>query len=59
MVGAVPRTAHGFLWTFDGATDRLREVSIKARATCPLCGPKRSLVTIDEARYEGPVCDAR
>lgn len=56
ILGAVQRPPFGVLWTFDGATDRLRTVAVRRREACPLCGPKRSLVTIDEARYEGPDC---
>lgn len=56
ILGIVERPAHGFLYTFDAAIDRLRAVPVRARADCPLCGDKPSLVTIDESRYEGPVC---
>jgi len=59
ILGVVRRPAFGALWTFDGATDRLRTVPVRRRDACPLCGPKRSLVTIDEARYEGPDCSSR
>lgn len=58
ILGLVSRPAYGFLYTFDAATDRLRTVAVRARADCPLCGDKPSLVTIDEARYEGPVCSS-
>ncbi|MFO0616652.1 MAG: HesA/MoeB/ThiF family protein [Polyangiaceae bacterium] len=58
VLGLVARPAFGVLWTFDGARDRLREVPIRPRPSCPLCGDKRSLVSIDEARYEGPDCSA-
>jgi adenylyltransferase/sulfurtransferase len=41
----------GLLWTLDGKTDRLRQVTVRAREDCVLCGPRRSIVNVDEARY--------
>lgn len=47
---------YGFIHTFDGRTDRLRTVAVKARPTCPLCGESPTVVDLDEARYVAPSC---
>jgi molybdopterin/thiamine biosynthesis adenylyltransferase len=41
----------GQLWTLDGKTDQLRQVVVQAREDCALCGPRRSIVNVEEARY--------
>lgn len=56
VLGRVARPAFGAVWTFDGAADRLRSIPVRARPGCPLCGEQPTLVSIDEARYEGPAC---
>jgi molybdopterin/thiamine biosynthesis adenylyltransferase len=45
------RACEGQLWTLDGKTDRLREMRVHPRASCALCGPRRSIVNVDESRY--------
>ncbi len=51
-------SAFGSLYTYDGATDRLRRVAAAARPDCPLCGASPSLLDIDEERYLTPSCAA-
>jgi len=48
----------GHVATFDGRRDELRLVEVARRASCPLCGPHRSIFTLDEARYLGAICTA-
>lgn len=43
--------------TFDGLGDRLRQVSVRARADCALCGAAPQLLTLDPERYMPPTCD--
>lgn len=45
---------HGTLFSYDGKTDRLREVAVSARADCPLCGTSRRISEIQESRYIAP-----
>ncbi len=45
------RAPAGQLWTLDGKTDQLRQVIVPAREDCALCGPRRSIVNVEEARY--------
>jgi molybdopterin/thiamine biosynthesis adenylyltransferase len=45
------RAPAGLLWTLDGKTDQLRQVIVPARDDCALCGPRRSIVNVVEARY--------
>ena len=51
-------SAFGSLYTYDGATDRLRNVTAAARPDCPLCGRSPSLLDIREDRYITPSCAA-
>lgn len=51
-------SAFGALYTYDGASDRLRRVNAAARPDCALCGQSPSLLDIDEARYITPSCAA-
>jgi molybdopterin/thiamine biosynthesis adenylyltransferase len=39
------------LWTLDGKTDNLRQVSVQARPGCALCGSEPSIHEIEESRY--------
>jgi molybdopterin/thiamine biosynthesis adenylyltransferase len=50
--------AFGALYTYDGQTDRLRQVPAASRSNCPLCGSSPSISQIDEARYTTPSCAA-
>lgn len=50
--------AEGRVHTYDGLTDRLRQVEVAPRRDCPLCGPARSIFGIDETRYTGAICAA-
>ncbi len=46
----------GFIFTYDGRADRLRNVAVRARADCMLCGHDSTLTELDESRYAGPIC---
>ncbi|HEU5073127.1 MAG TPA: HesA/MoeB/ThiF family protein [Polyangiaceae bacterium] len=46
----------GSIFTYDGKLDRLRRVAVTDRGDCPLCGPRPSIVDINEARYLAPNC---
>jgi len=48
----------GSLYTYDGRSDRLRQVTAAARTDCPLCGSSPSVLEIDESRYVTPSCAA-
>ncbi len=48
----------GTLFSYDGLTDRLREVPVAARRSCPLCGPTATISAIDELCYTAPDCFA-
>lgn len=48
----------GQLHSYDGQRDRLRAHAVRPRATCPLCGPERSLFDIEEGRYFETTCAA-
>jgi molybdopterin/thiamine biosynthesis adenylyltransferase len=48
----------GTIASYDGKTDRAREVRVGARAECALCGARRSIDSIDHARYTAPSCAA-
>lgn len=41
----------GSIVTFDGERDALREVAVRARNTCDLCGVARSIRDVDPLRY--------
>jgi molybdopterin/thiamine biosynthesis adenylyltransferase len=44
-------SARGVLFTYDGKSDHLREVSIPARPNCALCGENPSIFGVEESRY--------
>jgi molybdopterin/thiamine biosynthesis adenylyltransferase len=46
------------LYTYDGQSDRLRQVKPTRRADCPLCGASASILDIEESRYTTPSCAA-
>ncbi len=48
----------GSLVSYDGKTDRAREVSLATRRNCPLCGPDPQIQTITYERYTAPSCAA-
>jgi adenylyltransferase/sulfurtransferase len=50
------RSATGHIVTYDGLTDRLREVAVARRADCPLCGDRPTIGAIDVSRYMSEVC---
>ncbi len=56
LCGDVSRA--GSIFTYDGRSDRLRRVPISARPDCPLCGQRKSIFDINEARYLAPSCAA-
>jgi molybdopterin/thiamine biosynthesis adenylyltransferase len=43
------------VYTFQGRTAELRPVSVRARATCPLCGPNPRIHSITEELYASPL----
>ncbi len=47
----------GSITAFDGRRNRLRQVAVPARASCPLCATG-SISEIDETRYTAPSCAA-
>ena len=51
-------TGQGTLYTYDGRRDLLREVEVRARAGCNLCGQERKIHDIQESRYTNPSCAA-
>jgi molybdopterin/thiamine biosynthesis adenylyltransferase len=48
LLGA-PR--YGTLFSYDGLKDRLRDIPVTARPSCPLCGPAATISAIDELCY--------
>jgi adenylyltransferase/sulfurtransferase len=48
----------GSIVTFDGRRDVLREVPVRARRACPLCGDARTLRDLDPERYRPRACVA-
>jgi molybdopterin/thiamine biosynthesis adenylyltransferase len=50
--------AFGQLYTYDGQSDRLRQVAVPARAACPLCGQAPTISQIVESNYTLPSCAA-
>ena len=42
--------------TFDGRSDRLREVVVRARPDCPLCGERPTIGSIEAERYVAETC---
>jgi adenylyltransferase/sulfurtransferase len=51
---AADASVAGRLISYDGLSDRLREVSIPPRDGCSLCGLERSIGDIEESRYIAP-----
>ena len=49
------RTAVGTIVTYDGLTDRLRQIEVHPRANCALCGAEATIGTIDARRYTNAV----
>lgn len=47
----------GSIVTFDGLRDRLREVRVKARLDCALCGSKSTIRGLDARRYSARACE--
>lgn len=50
--------AFGHIVTFDGLSDRLREVQVAGRSDCPLCAEGATIGAIDASRYMGAACAA-
>lgn len=44
--------------TYDGRTDALRRVPVRARRDCPLCGEVRTIRALDASRYVPAACHA-
>lgn len=51
-------TAAGVITTYDGLRTALRDVPVRPRPDCPLCGDAPEIRAIDPARYAGPACAA-
>jgi molybdopterin/thiamine biosynthesis adenylyltransferase len=43
---------------YDGKRDRVREVRVPPRNSCPTCGEQRAIFDVEEQRYTGKVCAA-
>lgn len=52
------RPTYGVIFTYDGKSDSLREVTVSARAACPLCGGNPTIFDTEESRYTAPSCAA-
>ena len=50
------RSAAGVITTYDGLRSILRDVVVRPRADCPLCGETPSISALDASRYDGPAC---
>lgn len=50
--------AAGVITTYDGLRSALRDVVVKPRRDCPLCGDSPAISTLDGTRYAGPACSA-
>ena len=48
--------AAGVITTYDGLRSVLRDVVVRPRSDCPLCGETPSISALDASRYEGPAC---
>jgi adenylyltransferase/sulfurtransferase len=51
-------TAFAHVYSYDGQSDRLRQVAVASRGDCALCGSEPSIREITEARYTTPSCAA-
>jgi adenylyltransferase/sulfurtransferase len=51
------RSPFGRIATYDGLSDRLRIVPVRARAGCALCGEMSTIATLDASRYVTTACD--
>ncbi len=49
-------SAAGVITTYDGLRSALRDVVVRPRADCPLCGAAPAISALSAARYEGPAC---
>ncbi|HZO11621.1 MAG TPA: ThiF family adenylyltransferase, partial [Polyangiaceae bacterium] len=49
-------SASGRIVTYDGLRDRLREVPVRARASCPLCSSEAAISAIEPSRYMAEDC---
>ncbi|MBK8258744.1 MAG: ThiF family adenylyltransferase [Polyangiaceae bacterium] len=51
-------SATGVITTYDGLRSTLRDVVIRPRADCPLCGAAPQISTVESFRYAAPACPA-
>lgn len=51
-------SAAGVITTYDGLRAALRDVAVRPRPDCALCGDAPVIAAIDAARYAGPACAA-
>lgn len=49
-------SAAGVITTYDGLRSALRDVAVRPRADCPLCGAAPTISAVEASRYEGPTC---
>jgi molybdopterin/thiamine biosynthesis adenylyltransferase len=47
-----------YLISLDGRRNRLRQVEVQARPSCPLCGEAPTISDLEETRYTAPSCAA-
>jgi molybdopterin/thiamine biosynthesis adenylyltransferase len=51
-------SAAGIITTYDGLRGALRDVAVRPRPDCALCGDAPVIAAIDAARYAAPACAA-
>lgn len=54
--GLLESDASGVFASFDGKTDAFRMRTMRGRASCVLCGPRRRIRSLDEPRYREAAC---
>lgn len=50
--------ASGVITTYDGLKSVLRDVPVRPRPDCPLCGASPAIAALDATRYDGPACSS-
>ncbi|MEZ4308912.1 MAG: HesA/MoeB/ThiF family protein [Polyangiaceae bacterium] len=51
-------SAAGIITTYDGLTSTLRDIPVRPRKDCALCGDSPEIQAIDALRYDAPSCAA-
>jgi molybdopterin/thiamine biosynthesis adenylyltransferase len=52
-------SVYSAITTFDGLKDAIRQVVVRPRAGCPLCGETPGIRDLDARRYLAPSCETR